>query len=470
MKHKQVLVTFISIVIFISCAGLLWGQSNPLLEADYAVFKYDSSQVYWEIYYAIHQNYLTYIKENSEFSTVVLLQLSIYKDDTLWTTNGWKMQSTVKDTAKTTLWNDLVDRVYLLAPEGNYAVTLTAKDLNNPSLNDSTKFDAFIKPFSPGNVALSDVELASSIERKPEAKESPFYKNTLLVIPNPTKLFGEQADRLFFYIELYNLKSNISETRYTINYYISDLNGKLVDQVPPVRLTRKKQYDTKIEYGALNIGLLPSSNYSFNFEISDSSGNMLTSTSKKFFIYKPENDTARQQIALDEESIIRHSEFSSMEESELDKEFEFAGYILSKEQKKSYKSLTNIDAKKRFLYLMWRPYDPDPKTMTNEFRKEYMDRVSYSNENFKAMKREGWQTDRGRVHITYGKPDYVEKRPYEADLKPYEIWSYNAIQGGVIFVFGKLKGFRDYELIHSTARGEIQHSDYMQILKGGYLY
>ena len=136
MKHRLVLTTLISIVILMCYAGLLWGQSNPLLEADYAVFKYDSSQVYWEIYYAIHQNYLTYIKENSEFSTVVLLQLSIYKDDTLWTTNGWKMQSTVKDTAKTTLWNDLVDRVYLLAPEGNYAVTLTAKDLNNPSLND----------------------------------------------------------------------------------------------------------------------------------------------------------------------------------------------------------------------------------------------------------------------------------------------------------------------------------------------
>lgn len=470
MKHKQVLVGFISIVIFLCCTGFLWGQSKSLLEADYAVFKYDSSQVYWEIYYAIHQNYLTYIKEESEFSTVVLLQLVIYKDDTLWRKNGWKMQSTVKDTAKMTLWNDLVDRVYLLAPAGNYAVTLIAKDLNNPSLIDSIKFDALIKPFSQGNVALSDVELASSIERKPGAKESPFYKNTLLVIPTPTKLFGEQADRLFFYIESYNLKNSIRETCYTIRYCISDLNGGMVEKVPPVRLTRMKQYDTRVEYGALNIGLLSSSSYLFNFEISDSSGNILTSNSKKFFVYKPANDIAEQQMTQDDDSNIYQSEFSSMEESELDKEFEYVGYILSDEQKKNYKSLTNVDAKRRFLYLMWKTNDPDPKTMTNEFRKEYMDRISYSNENFKAMKREGWQTERGRVYITYGKPDYVEKHPYEADLKPYEIWSYNAIQGGVIFVFGKLKGFRDYELIHSTARGEIQHPDYMQILKGGYLY
>jgi hypothetical protein len=89
-----------------------------------------------------------------------------------------------------------------------------------------------------------------------------------------------------------------------------------------------------------------------------------------------------------------------------------------------------------------------------------MKRVERSNADFSMLGREGYRTDRGRVHITYGTPDDVERHPNEPDMKPYEVWSYNNIQGGVIFVFLQRNQGGDYELVHSTHRNELHDENW----------
>ena len=46
------------------------------------------------------------------------------------------------------------------------------------------------------------------------------------------------------------------------------------------------------------------------------------------------------------------------------------------------------------------------------------------------------------------------------DMKPYEIWLYNDLQGGVSFDFADLYGFSDYLLLNSTARGEYKDDNW----------
>ena len=57
------------------------------------------------------------------------------------------------------------------------------------------------------------------------------------------------------------------------------------------------------------------------------------------------------------------------------------------------------------------------------------------------MSKIGWKTDRGRVLILYGEPNEIERFPNQMDKKPYEIWHYDDVEGGVIFVFADLSGF-----------------------------
>jgi hypothetical protein len=50
-------------------------------------------------------------------------------------------------------------------------------------------------------------------------------------------------------------------------------------------------------------------------------------------------------------------------------------------------------------------------------------------------------------------------------MKPYEIWFYNEIEGGVQFIFGDISGFGNYELLHSTKRGEVNDPDWERRLR-----
>jgi GWxTD domain-containing protein len=91
----------------------------------------------------------------------------------------------------------------------------------------------------------------------------------------------------------------------------------------------------------------------------------------------------------------------------------------------------------------WKRRDPTPKTEQNELMDEYYLRVQFSNENF-TTNREGWETDRGRIYIVYGPPTDIERHPFEANSRPYEIWYYSPIARR--FVFVDYTGFGDYTL------------------------
>jgi hypothetical protein len=83
---------------------------------------------------------------------------------------------------------------------------------------------------------------------------------------------------------------------------------------------------------------------------------------------------------------------------------------------------------------------------------------------FNTMQRRGWRTDRGRVYLMYGEPSEIERYPSQVDAKPYELWHYNELEGGVIFVFGDVSGFSEYLLLHSTMRGELRDENWKRRL------
>ena len=103
----------------------------------------------------------------------------------------------------------------------------------------------------------------------------------------------------------------------------------------------------------------------------------------------------------------------------------------------------------------------------NKFKEEYFRRVTYVIPEFRAGLRAGWKTDRGRVFILYGQPDQVTSYRHEVDSRPYEVWQYEQLQGGVLFVFMDRTGFDDYYLVHATARNEYYNPQWeAQLLPG----
>ena len=121
--------------------------------------------------------------------------------------------------------------------------------------------------------------------------------------------------------------------------------------------------------------------------------------------------------------------------------YEDVAYIITDEEKKTFKSLKTDEEREQFIEQFWLRRDPDPDTDTNEYREEYYQRIAYANENF-ASGIPGWKTDRGRIYIMFGKPDEKETHPSGGSYNrptwegggttstfPFENWWYRYIEG-----------------------------------------
>jgi GWxTD domain-containing protein len=136
-------------------------------------------------------------------------------------------------------------------------------------------------------------------------------------------------------------------------------------------------------------------------------------------------------------------------------------YIITDEERKAFKKLATDDEREHFIEEFWRRRDPDPDTDENEFREEYYERVAYANEKF-ASGIPGWKTDRGRIYITFGKPDEVETHPaggtYQREswegggstsTYPFERWFYRYLPNvgsGVEIEFVDPTGSGEYRI------------------------
>jgi GWxTD domain-containing protein len=116
-------------------------------------------------------------------------------------------------------------------------------------------------------------------------------------------------------------------------------------------------------------------------------------------------------------------------------------YIITDEERRAFKVLKTDEERDAFIEEFWRRRDPDPDTPENEYKDEYYERVQYANEHF-ASGVPGWKTDRGRIYITFGKPDEIESHPAggpydrpsyegggETETYPFEDWWYRYIEG-----------------------------------------
>jgi GWxTD domain-containing protein len=118
-------------------------------------------------------------------------------------------------------------------------------------------------------------------------------------------------------------------------------------------------------------------------------------------------------------------------------------YIASSKELEFIKEAkTNEERLKRFMKF-WKSKDPSPRTARNELMIEYYNRVKIANERYSHYV-EGWRTDMGMVFIIYGTPSVIDRHPFDADAKPYEVWTYYEINRQYVFV--DRTGFGDYRL------------------------
>src|ERR1043165_487767 len=148
-------------------------------------------------------------------------------------------------------------------------------------------------------------------------------------------------------------------------------------------------------------------------------------------------------------------------EFELNERADQTKYLMTDPQKNDYKKITDLDAKRHFLFDFWRAKDAEVQNAQplSAYR-AFVRRIESANKQYTIMKTPGWKTSRGRVLIQYGIPDEILRQSSSIDTKPYYIWEYTgrniALQSGsrAQFVFVDKTGGGNFVLVHSNARGE----------------
>ena len=116
-------------------------------------------------------------------------------------------------------------------------------------------------------------------------------------------------------------------------------------------------------------------------------------------------------------------------------------YIITAEERATFKKLNTDDEREQFIENFWERRNPNPGSPENEYKEEYYRRIAYANEHF-ASGIPGWRTDRGRIYIMYGPPDENDTYPSggtylrpqeegggETATYPFEQWRYRYIDG-----------------------------------------
>ncbi len=428
-------------------------QKNFHVDIDYARFVYDDSSAYVEFFYAFYPPEMKVVNENGIDVVQGLFTIKATDEKTgeLIVQRGYKFNSEV-DKVDSTSDNEksLIGSLGFLLPFGSYKCIVGGQDANDPSKKDSVEYFFNLSALPSDMFSLSDIQFASNIKQS-ENTSSVFYKNTYEVIPNPSSVYGQSLPVIYYYAELYNLTVKKESELLRVDAILLNSQNHVVSKKSKF-IGRKNS--SIVEAGAMNINKFPTGTYIFVLALSDTSINLTAATSKKIYIYNPNVKDTIQSDYSDMSYIA--SEFASMGEAEVEETFAVSKYIASKKEVQQWQSLSTLDAKRKYLFGFWSAKDLNPATPENEFKKEYFRRVEASNKQFGTFQKRGWQTDRGRILISYGEPSEIDRFPNELNKKPHEIWTYHNLESGALFVFADLSGFADYLLLHSTLRGELR--------------
>lgn len=434
--------------------AVIAAAAQPLFTLDAAGYRQKGDRIYLEVYLMMQRDALKFAPADSGWQAAMQISLKLYSPDSLLSTTTWEVVDKAALAAEITPRQKLPDiAIFPQLPPGLYRIEGFVKDLNrDTTFIRSRELD--LKPFAGSALCLSDIELATRLE-KTDTKNK-FAKNGFLVIPDPKRLYGSSLPMLYYYAEIYNLKDTTGS--FLVDRVILDSERKEVKRLP--QKSHQKVGSSAVEVDGISVASLESGTYFLQLRVEDQEADTAVSRETKFFVFR-EGDFGRRAAAKTGTLSPDEQYFNSLNDKQLDEEVEALKYLVDDAQARALNQLTE-EGKRQFLIRFWRERDDNPATPINEYRQTFEQRKAYANLKFGVLDRDGWKTDRGRIFILYGQPDDIEFHTHELDTRPYEIWHYDAIEGGVIFVFVDRNNFGDYRLVHSTKNGELYRSDWLE--------
>jgi len=426
---------------------------------DYARFNGSQGFGYLEVYFGIPRDRLHFEAVDSAFQAQFQIQIDVYQTDSLISSQTWQNQDQVNFLDAIQSGQTLQDVKGLYLKPGNYAIHALVHDLSNRNQKEKI-VDVEIAIDDETKLSMSDIQLALYIKK--DTDESKFVKNGYRILPNPGRVYTSAGPILYYYLEIYGLSplNDGIDSSYTVSIELQNDQGQRVRKMADKKKIRNAS--SLVEMGNMHVGALKTAAYSLNVGVVDHASNDSVSSRILFYVYR-QQDLVQMQDSEINEDYGKDIECLSMDESSLNQHFEYVKYIATRNETKAYKKL-DVQGKRMFMQEFWRKRDTNEMTIQNEFKDEYYTKINITKQQFSTPNREGWKTDRGRVLIIYGEPDDIKRYTFGSWGRPYEVWQYFKVEGGVEFIFADESGYGQYILIHSTATNQIHDFEWLSRL------
>lgn len=432
-------------------------QDRVEFRPDAATFRYTEEQSLVELYFSLRAETLPYARTADGYAATIPVHVVMRPvaqgapaaadttptiDETLTYTYQFA------DTAMVQPGQVFVEQVRLAVAPGEYEVDVAIAP------EGTSEVRALLNVTVPNyadaeGTAISAIQLASDIQQATEATAD-VAKSGLAVQPNPDAFFGGPSAAVKYYAEIYGPPADADE--YTLLTFVAESDG---GQPMPdhQRRSQRPAREVDVIVGQLPVADLPSGIYFLRLVVLNEANEAVAEQSKRFFVINP--DVERPQAAA---GLMTYEEtlFAAMGEEELEINVEHARVLADNQEQAEIAAITTDDDRRRFLTRFWADRDVDGNPAANEARRAFYDRLRYVEDRFNEHTREAYETDRGRIYLTYGPPTEVDRRVFDADRYPHEIWFYDNIpgEGRSIFVFVDRFSANSYDLVHSDVTGE----------------
>lgn len=460
----------------------------------YATFYQQGTGSYIETYISFDAWNLNFVPAAGSYQAAVEVVITASIDDSIVMAKKYDVASPRIAQPDADRFNFLSVQRFAL-PNGIYNLHIQMRDKN--SNHEPTVVDQVVPLYYDAKrTAMSSVQIMSNVT--PTTTPNILSRSGYDMEPYINDFFPEQISTLNYYCEIYNINRETRDPQvYAVSYIEVLETGKVLEFT---HTAQRLQRDTIIPvFGSIDIAQLASGNYNLVVEIRNHDNDIMLYKRVPFFRSNPNL-----------EKLIDNTPASATFASSLNDEAELNNYIEAlapianeAERRDIYEIIKRpgIEEKQLFLYKFWtrrEPLNADGAWL------EYKKRVDYVNKNFSWPKTKGIQTDRGRVYLQYGAPDFVRDEKNFVSMNkfgsgvtvnvsseaqglnsdngitkngqifylPYQLWRYNKLpgdDGNRCFLFWDEFRSGFYKLLHSNAKGEVRDAYWERRLSQGQL-
>ncbi len=419
----------------------------------YSTFSSPTNEPYLETYLNFNGSSLQYVKTNEKWQATVEITYVFKQLDSIVDFKKYNLQSP-EYTDSLSVRANFFDQQRIPLPVGKYDFEITLKDINSTENAFSTIQELEID-YKENAIQLSDITLIESF-KKTETKNI-LTKSGYDLMPYTSDFYSEEFEKLLFYVEVYHTDKVLEKDEaFLINYFIESFESKQI--IGNYRsFKRETPKPVNVVMTSFDIQKLPSGNYNLVVELKNK--NNQTITLKKVF-FQRSNSGANELLVSDD---YINSFVTTMTQSELELNIKSIAPISSQIElnfAKNQLSAKDPELMKQYFYNFWLTRNA---TNPEEEWKKYKELVKTTEQLFATSIKKGFETDRGRIYLKYGKPNTLSEIKNETSSYPYEIWHYYGIEGrsNVKFIFYNTDvASNDYPLLHSTLPGEIYNASW----------